>query len=115
MAESGARIAATVFSSKSGPPLSSVCQPYNLLRGIGLHSLQIEFNFGDDSRLVYESLKPELQAVPSERSKIGLELSGQQLILTIFAEDIISLRAAVNTWLRLVKISEEMLNVKRVI
>lgn len=80
-----------------------------------MHTILIEFEFGDKAELVYESLKPELQAVPSERSKVELDVKGQRLDLMITAEDIISLRAAINTWLRLIKISEDMLNVKRVI
>ncbi|MCD1296141.1 hypothetical protein CUJ83_14150 [Methanocella sp. CWC-04] len=77
-----------------------------------MHSILIEFEFGDRSKLVYESLKPELQAIPSERSKIELDVVGDQLNLFISAEDIISLRAAINTWLRLVKISEDMFKLK---
>lgn len=72
----------------------------------------IEFEFGGLARNVYESLRPELQAAPSERSRIKLTTEGGLLKLFIEAEDIISLRAALNTWLRLIKIAEEMLYMK---
>ncbi len=62
---------------------------------------------------IYESLKPELQATPSERSKVELKAEGGLLKLFIDAEDIISLRAALNTWLRLIKIAEEMFYTKK--
>jgi KEOPS complex subunit Pcc1 len=77
-----------------------------------LHALTIALEFGDRARAVYESLKPELHASPSERSTIDLRLDDGVLTMLIKAEDIVSMRAAINTWLRLVKIAEEMLNVR---
>jgi len=77
-----------------------------------MHTVFLEFELGDRSAKVYESLKPELGAVPSERSKVDMSVQEGRLNLFITAEDIISLRAAVNTWLRLIKIAEEMLNTK---
>lgn len=77
-----------------------------------MHTVFLEFEFGDRANIVYESLRPELEAVPSERSKANLSVQEGRLNLFITAEDIISLRAAVNTWLRLIKIAEEMLNTK---
>lgn len=60
----------------------------------------------------YEALGPELQASPSERSKIELKREGGLLKLFVEAEDVISLRATLNTWLRLIKIAEEMLSTR---
>ncbi len=77
-----------------------------------MHTVFLEFEFGDSVEIVYESLKPELEAVPSERSKVNMSTKEGRLNLFITAEDIISLRAAINTWLRLIKIAEEMLNTK---
>ena len=77
-----------------------------------MHTVFLEFELGDHSAKVYESLKPELEAVPSERSKVNMSVQEGRLNLFITADDIISLRAAINTWLRLVKIAEEMLNTK---
>lgn len=77
-----------------------------------MHTVFVEFDFGGLADKAYESLKPELQAVPSERSKIELTVEGGLLKLFIEAEDIISLRAALNTWLRLIKIAEEMLQAR---
>jgi KEOPS complex subunit Pcc1 len=77
-----------------------------------MHTLSVEFDLGLHARPVYESLGPELQEIPSERSKVNIELSGDVLKLFIAAEDIVSMRAAVNTWLRLIRISEDMLNTR---
>jgi KEOPS complex subunit Pcc1 len=77
-----------------------------------MHTLLVEFDLGPHARPVYESLEPELQEIPSERSKVNLELAGEALRLSVAAEDIVSMRAAVNTWLRLIRISEDMLNTR---
>ncbi len=78
-----------------------------------MHTVYVEFGFGPLTRKAYEALEPELQASPSERSKIELKEEEGQLKLFIEAEDIVSLRAALNTWLRLIKITEEMLDTKK--
>jgi KEOPS complex subunit Pcc1 len=77
-----------------------------------MHTLSVEFDLGPHARPVYESLGPELQEIPSERSKVNFELSGDVLKMFVAAEDIVSMRAAVNTWLRLIRISEDMLNTR---
>ncbi len=76
------------------------------------HTIEVDFELGPAAKPVFEALKPETQALPSERSKVSLEQSGDRLRLSVVAEDIISLRAAVNTWLRLVKIAEDMFNTR---
>ncbi len=77
-----------------------------------MHTVYVEFEFGPMARKVYEALGPELQASPSERSRIRLSREGDLLKLFVEAEDVISLRAALNTWLRLIKIAEEMLSTR---
>lgn len=77
-----------------------------------MHSLTVEFDLGPQARPVYETLGPELQEIPSERSRVSLELAGEVLRLSVAAEDVVSMRAAVNTWLRLIRISEDMLNTR---
>jgi len=67
-----------------------------------------EIELGEYTDTVYRSLCPELEDVPSQRSGVTLELEGGTIKLSIEASDIVSLRAALNTWLRLVKIAHEM-------
>jgi KEOPS complex subunit Pcc1 len=78
-----------------------------------LHTVYVEFGFGPLAEEAYEALKPELQASPSGRSRIKMSIEGGLLRLFIEAEDIVSLRAALNTWLRLIKIAEEMLKTQQ--
>jgi len=59
----------------------------------------------DNAEDLYRALKVE------ERNAIShakVYLSGKKLIISIEAEDISDLRAAVNSWLRLVKMCEEI-------
>ncbi len=63
-----------------------------------------------DAEIVYRALLPEPLSSPSERSSVRILREGSCLKLTIDAEDLVSLRAAINTWLRLVRIAEEMID-----
>ena len=60
-----------------------------------------------DVQVVYRSLKPELEAV-HQRSTTELGIQGNSLVLRICSEDMVSMRAALNGWLRLIRIAFEM-------
>ena len=60
-----------------------------------------------DVQVVYRSLKPELEA-SHQRSATELGIQGNSLILRICSEDLVSMRAALNGWLRLIRIADEM-------
>jgi KEOPS complex subunit Pcc1 len=64
----------------------------------------------DGPERVYEALAPEaLDQV--QRSEIRLETCDEGIRLCVESEDVVSLRAALNTWIRLVKIALEMVKV----
>ena len=65
------------------------------------------FDLDKDVQVVYQSLLPELGG---DHSRIYSELSidGSNLVLTIRSDDLVSMRAGLNGWLRLIKIAEEM-------
>lgn len=71
-------------------------------------SSTFEIELGKYAEVVYRSLRPELEDTPSLRSGVTLELTNNTIKLDVEANDIVSLRAALNTWLRLVKIAYEM-------
>jgi len=58
---------------------------------------------------IYESLKPELDD-DLHRSSVTLQAEDGIIRLEIRGEDTGSLRAALNTWIRLVKIAFEMVS-----
>jgi len=63
-------------------------------------------NAGD----IFQALRPELED-ELQRSKVSLILGQGFIRLRIEGDDIVSIRAALNTWLRLVKIAFEMANI----
>lgn len=75
--------------------------------------LSAEFTFETETaEKIYQAVLPELNDNFSERSKIGLTLEGNDcLVLTVQAEDAVSLRSALNTWFRLIQIAQEVLDV----
>lgn len=75
--------------------------------------LSAEFTFETETaEKIYQAVLPELNDNFSERSRIGLTLEGKNLlVLTVEAEDTVSLRSALNTWLRLIQIAQEVLEV----
>jgi KEOPS complex subunit Pcc1 len=68
---------------------------------------EFEFALGTYSKIIYQSLLPELWE-EYQRSRSTLILEQDILILKVEADDIVSMRAALNGWLRLIKISCEM-------
>ncbi len=68
---------------------------------------EFEFVLGSVAKIIYESLLPEL-GEDYQRTASTLELKDNLLILKVEANDIVSMRAALNGWLRLIKISYEM-------
>jgi len=61
------------------------------------------------SREVYGALKPEMED-EIHRSNVELVEGPGFVRLKIRGEDVVSLRAALNTWIRLVKIAIEMVS-----
>jgi|GEM_PF-237271 len=68
---------------------------------------EFEFDFGKDANAIYRALQPEL-GEEYQRTKTTLELKDSVLLLNVEADDVVSMRAALNGWLRLIKITYEM-------
>jgi len=63
----------------------------------------------DHATRIYQSLQPELADEVNPRSAITCRLEGEHtLVLTVTAQDSSSLRAALNMYLRLVNVADEM-------
>lgn len=71
---------------------------------------EFQFELGESAEVVYRSLLPELSE-KYQRTSASLGLDGSMLWLRIDADDIVSARAALNTWLRLIKIAHELAGV----
>lgn len=72
-----------------------------------------EFTFETETaETIYRVILPELNDNFSERSAIELSLEdANTLVLSVKAEDPVSLRSALNTWFRLIQIAQEILEV----
>ncbi len=62
-----------------------------------------------EAEKIYMSVLPELNDAFSDRSLVGLSLEDDdRLVLTVRAEDAVSMRSALNTWFRLIQIAQEV-------
>jgi KEOPS complex subunit Pcc1 len=59
---------------------------------------------------IYRALEPELED-ELHRSNVEMRSCDGSLVLLVRGDDVGSLRAALNTWIRLVKIAFEMVNI----
>ncbi|MHC1611613.1 MAG: KEOPS complex subunit Pcc1 [Candidatus Methanospirareceae archaeon] len=77
--------------------------------------IRAEFEFTDEEgrvKRIYESIKVEREEeMDKKRSSVDLALNGDTLSLYMSSEDITRVRAMANTWLRLLKIADEMVHV----
>ncbi len=73
---------------------------------------EFEFEAGSYARIIYEALLPEL-GEDYQRTKTALRLENNKLILNVEANDMVSMRAALNGWLRLIKITHEIITLKK--
>lgn len=49
---------------------------------------------------ILKSIQPELSSLPSQRLKASLEIDGNDLVINLHADDLVALRAGLNTFLR---------------
>jgi KEOPS complex subunit Pcc1 len=75
------------------------------MKGIG----EIVFEVEDPGR-VMAALAPEAED-QVQKSEVSLDLCEEGLLLRIESEDVVSFRAAINTWIRLVDIALDMVKV----
>lgn len=72
------------------------------------HEVIFRFTTARAARIL-RSLEPELDDEVNPRSRVGCRLDGDDtLVLTVEADDTSSLRAALNMYLRLVNVADEM-------
>lgn len=64
----------------------------------------------EDAVQIFRALSPELDD-ELQRSKTSLTIDLDSIRLSIKGDDFVSIRAALNTWIRLVKIAFEMASI----
>ena len=70
----------------------------------------VRLNFSSDKQLqvVMQALKPEIDCSTTSRSKVFMNTEGQTLILDFRATDTPALRAAMNSYLRLIRVAMKL-------
>lgn len=80
-----------------------------------LNSIETVFNIeldnGHDAEIVYNSIKPEITFARNERSTSEIELTGNTINIKIFSNDVVSLRASINSYVRWIKLATEILKI----
>jgi KEOPS complex subunit Pcc1 len=64
----------------------------------------------DRPEQIFQALAPELEDELS-RSKVRMTLGQDSIRMIIEGDDIVSIRAALNTWIRLIKVAFEMASI----
>jgi tRNA threonylcarbamoyladenosine modification (KEOPS) complex Pcc1 subunit len=70
----------------------------------------VRLNFSSDKQLqvVMQALKPEIASSTTSRSKVTMSAEGQGLVLDFMATDTSALRAAINSYLRLIGVAMKL-------
>ncbi|MDY9923339.1 KEOPS complex subunit Pcc1 [Methanobacterium sp.] len=74
--------------------------------------IELEFPSREDAEIVLRSIEPEIRGSPSERTSTEIECQINILKITITARDTTSLRASLNSYLRWVMLSQQILELK---
>ena len=81
-----------------------------------LQSIKAEFNIEFDTQekaiIVLKSIQPEINGSPSDRTSMDINISGKTLKIMMNAQDAPSFRASLNSYLRWIKLSNEIINLK---
>jgi KEOPS complex subunit Pcc1 len=73
------------------------------------HEADLSFDYETQARAtaVAGAVGQEIGEIDEERSTAGLEQDGRTIRIHVDATDLVSLRAATNTWLGLVRVAED--------
>ena len=71
----------------------------------------IELDNSHDAEIVYNSIKPEVTFARNERSTTEIELRENTINIEIFSNDVVSLRASINSYVRWIKLATEILKI----
>jgi len=71
----------------------------------------VEFDDDNEAKIVYNSILPEIEAESNQRSITNINLNKDKIIINITSQDIVSFRASINSYVRWIKLSEEILKI----
>ena len=80
---------------------------------VGVESeLEIEFENPNEVDIILGSIKPEINGSPSDRTSTMINIHDSTLKIIIDAQDAASFRASMNSYLRWIKLSKEIIDLK---
>ncbi len=74
-------------------------------------TVSIEFKSEKMLETVFKAIKPETLTPPTRRSRAFVKINGKTLILKFEATDTTALRAALNSYLRWIRLTVEILEI----
>lgn len=74
--------------------------------------LQMEFESSEDAEVILKSIEPEINTSPSDKSFTRVDLKNNILTIEIDANDTTTLRAALNSYLRWITLSYDILKLE---
>lgn len=72
------------------------------------HSILLEFEYSDPARatLIERSVRQELGEIEGDRTRATIDRDSHVVEIQIAADDLVALRAGLNTWCTLVEVAE---------
>ncbi|HDI10214.1 MAG TPA: hypothetical protein ENF65_00540 [Euryarchaeota archaeon] len=70
---------------------------------------RLELPLGEKAKVIYKAILPEVKSTPYKRGRVSLKVVGESLVIDVQAEDTSALRATLNSYLRWVIVSLEVL------
>lgn len=81
-----------------------------ILKGISTE-FEVEFENNTDAEIIYNSILPEIKSEKEVRSQSEIILDNNKIIIKIKSLDIVSLRASINSYVRWINLSDEILKI----
>ncbi|MBV0901586.1 KEOPS complex subunit Pcc1 [Haloarcula salina] len=69
--------------------------------------LSVEYDSPERARIVERSVRPEIGAIDGDRTTATLHRDDETVEVRVAADDLVALRAGINTWLTLLSVAEE--------
>jgi KEOPS complex subunit Pcc1 len=76
--------------------------------------ITISFDKNQEAKVIYQSILLELNTSPDYRSKADISLKDNKLTISIEATDMTSFRASVNSIIKWIKLSHEMIEISTI-
>ncbi len=74
------------------------------------HDAALRFSYPDEprARVVADALGPEVGEIDDARSTATVARDGRTVVVRVAADDLVALRAGINSWSRLVEVAEDV-------